>query len=191
MIRAMLIAVMMIAFVQTSFAAGDEWGDKWPSNLFDQTDPEIVKEVKAHPDLVREAETYLVNCGMLQGDDQKTCPSNQVEFIRNYIGAFYNDHESIGNVMFSMTGQGKTTENDLDQAGIAANPIQGCAWELVLVHSGSAGASDVDALELPTWCGSLSDIDQQMAADREAVVLASIRAHVARGDTPTAILEAN
>jgi hypothetical protein len=171
----------------------------WPDSIFHGAAPQVLGEVKAHADLVREAELYLTVCASKDPDEVQGCESNQYNFVMDYVYAFYNEHMSQSNVAYLLSGEllepvedPKAAEESLaSQAGIIPHPIQGCAWRLAILGSGGPEVDDTDNDSAQEDCRKLSSVDQAAAQARANVLIKEISVHLARGDRPVDIFTGN
>ena len=118
-----------------------------------------------------EAEEYLLPCPIDAGGNAygtKICEGDQKQFLREYPKAYEGDYESERNV-------GNCLQSGCSGA-LRKNPIQACAWRMVLMTSGSPKVNDLDAADLKIACGRLAEAERQDAAQRAAVITAEIQA---------------
>jgi hypothetical protein len=159
----------------------------WPASIFDGASPQILAEIQAHQDLVKEAEGYLSPCTGTDADTHLACLSSQYNFVLDYIYAVYNEYTSQQNVGFLLSGDGNPPS-----LGITPDPVLGCAWRITVIAAGSAGLDNPSLDEYKTDCLRLSDEAQQQANTiAMGVLLPKIDAHLQKGNRPFDVFTGN
>jgi hypothetical protein len=149
---------------------------------FNQAAPSDKKAILAHPKLLAEAQLYLVSCQFQTGKDAvMSCHNNQMQFVEDYIDAFYNHHTAQQNVAFDLDGEGGDT---MPFPGVRVSHLQGCAWRLAIVGSGGPLVSQMDTRSIRPVCSALSHLDQMAAQRRAQEIDREISAHISNGSTP-------
>jgi hypothetical protein len=87
------------------------------------------------------------------------CQENQAMFLKAWAKAWRGDYQGQRNVAFCQAGK--------CGAGIAPNRVQGCAWRIVILASGSTEVGDADVQNMKLECGKLDQVGRA-AADAQA-----------------------
>lgn len=119
--------------------------------------------------LADEAIEYLSPCLNTGSYTVKDCMEFQDEFVREYINAYSGDYLAISNVstMFSQPLAGAVRVND----------VQGCAWRLVLMRSGSPYLSNLDKDVTKEVCAAAGGLRDQAAVSRANEITVTVRSH--------------
>jgi hypothetical protein len=186
-------SVGVAAFSAIMLSTVSAGASTWPDSIFDGADPAVISVVKAHHDLVNDAEQHIYFC--TKKSERRDCSINQYQFILDYVAAFYNDHNSQKNVEFDFSEQasgfGYTVDLSAPTPGILPNPIQSCAWSLAIMQSGGSGVEPTDSNEVDINCNGLSEDARDAATARSRVIDQEILAHIAKGDDPSAVIDGN
>lgn len=106
--------------------------------------------------------------------DPAACDADAKQFARMYTAALKRDYTSQRNVAYIFSyGRSEAVQKD---------PVQGCAWRLVIIASGSPKVDGGDRMNLDTECGRLSATE---LASAKARALAIGRTIAAGGEKPT------
>jgi hypothetical protein len=141
----------------------------------------------ASPAAAGEAEQFLNICALQQ--DRADCEKNSQEFTKWYGAALKGDYTSQRNVAYSFAnGHTHALQRDF---------VQGCAWRLVIIASGSAKVDSGDAGNMQVDCGRLSAPELARAKARAMGIGRTIAADgeprpapAARGNKPVKELDA-
>mgnify|MGYP006976758449 CR=1 FL=1 len=119
---------------------------------------------------VREAEGYLAPC--LDTQTREWCERYRREFLADYVKAKAGDYQGQRNVAWFL--------HRGDSPPIKRNPIQACAWRLVIVSAGHAQVGPGDTGNVRIECGRLSEAERAAAQARATQLLREIATSPAR-----------
>lgn len=140
------------------------------------------KELLKHPKLVKEGELYLLPCRSLDTkDDIQICKSNRIDFLINYVDAFYNHIVAQQNVAFDLGGDGGTS---MPMSGILINHLQSCAWRLAILSSGGPAVDSSDLVYARGDCSHISPDLRVAAAARAKAIDRQIAHTISDGSSP-------
>ena len=170
-------SVGVAAFSAIMLSTVSAGASTWPDSIFDGADPAVISVVKAHHDLVNDAEQHIYFC--TKKSERRDCSINQYQ----------------KNVEFDFSEQasgfGYTVDLSAPTPGILPNPIQSCAWSLAIMQSGGSGVEPTDSNEVDINCNGLSEDARDAATARSRVIDQEILAHIAKGDDPSAVIDGN
>ncbi|MDD2875742.1 MAG: hypothetical protein PHT60_00780 [Acidiphilium sp.] len=176
---------LLSVVLATTVAFASPHDQKLPHDVgewFKQATPSDKKAILAHPKLLAEAQLYLVSCQFQTGADAvRACHNNQMQFVEDYIDAFYNHHTAQQNVAFDLDGEGGNT---MPFPGVQVSHLQGCAWRLAIVGSGGPLVSQMDTTGIHDVCSPLSHLDQLAAERRAQEIDREILVHLSNGSSP-------
>jgi len=135
-----------------------------------------------HPKLVKEGELYLLPCRFSKTKDKKQiCESNRIDFLINYVDAFYNHITAQQNVAFELGGDGGTL---MPMPGILINHLQSCAWRLAILSSGGPAVDSSDLVYARGDCNQISPDLRVAAAARAKAIDREISHTISDGSSP-------
>lgn len=103
-----------------------------------------------------------------------SCEAEQSSFIKDYQRAFRGEYTPQRNTAFCLyTGCG---------GAIRKNPVQACAWRMVVLQSGHPEVDLTDTQNAELACGKLSATERAAAAGRTAAIMGEIAG--AKGKRP-------
>lgn len=108
-----------------------------------------------------EARGYLTLCANSDPTENRWCEMGQRNFISSYLQARSGVYQGQRNVAFML---GTRT------AGVSLNPIQACAWRMVIISAGHSQVDPSDTANLNFACGRLSETEAGAARRRAAVI---------------------
>ena len=126
------------------------------------------------PAAASEVEQFLKTCALQQ--DRAECENDARQFTKWYMAALKKDHISQRNVADTFS-HGRS-------AAVARDPVQGCAWWLVVNISGSPKVDSRDWVSLETECSRLS-LDELTNAKARAVAITKTIAAGGEQTSPT------
>lgn len=98
-------------------------------------------------------------------NDDATCDANRLQMLQNWPQAWAGDLQAQRNVAALLSNP---------SAGIASDPVQGCAWRQVILDNSPTPPDPSDSGLAATECGRLND-DDRTAADAAARNIGDIR----------------
>lgn len=84
-------------------------------------------------------------------DPGRACAANHATAPKDFEAAMQGDYQAQRNTGYVLANA---------QPGIVRRPVQGCAWRMALLVSGSPEVNALDTANYQTDCASLSDADQ-------------------------------
>ena len=173
--------ISIVFFIALCLTGSRAFATTWPASIFAGSSPRIMSEVSAHPNLVKQAESYLTPCVGMDSDTTLGCLFHQYNFVLDYIYSMYNEYSSEQNVADILAGQGGAVQ----QLGIVEDPIKACAWGIAVIAGGNAGMGNNSLQEYQVDCNSLSSSDQQAASDIAwNTILPEIQSHLQKNNPP-------
>ncbi|MBX6722718.1 MAG: hypothetical protein IRY92_05730 [Dactylosporangium sp.] len=121
---------------------------------------------------VREAEAYLTTCTAAAPAVREECETNRRLFVDAYVKAKAGDYQGQRNAAWFL--------HRGDSPPMQRNPIQACAWRLVIVSAGHAQAGPGDTGNVRIECGRLSEAERAAAQARATQLLRQIATSWAR-----------
>jgi len=121
----------------------------------------------AAQDKSAEAQNYITACtGNVPVQPGTTCEFQRAEFLANYQLAYHGEYTGQRNVAFCF--------RDGCDGAVKQNPVQSCAWRLVVVGSGHPQFDAGDSSHTRSACGKLSGADLATAEARSRRILSEI-----------------
>ncbi|NIX75374.1 hypothetical protein [Microvirga terricola] len=120
----------------------------------------------APPAMAGEADNFLKICAVQQ--DATACETDAKQFTKWYAAALKRDYTSQRNVAFTFSS-GRS-------AAVVRDLVQGCAWRMVIIASGSPEVDGGDQMNLQTECGRLSAVEMARAKARATAITKTIAA---------------
>lgn len=121
----------------------------------------------------REAERFTRPCTVADREGQQWCLINTEEFLRDYLRARAGDYQAQRNIahMLGATRGGMLRDH---YAGVTANPIEACAWRLVIITSGHPQAHTGDVTNVRMTCERLTGPERQAVLIRAEQITTAI-----------------
>lgn len=110
-------------------------------------------------------------------DDDGSCKASRAQLAGNWETAWKGDYQGQRNVAFTFS-QGHN-----EPTFAVRRPIQGCAWRMVIMASGSAKVDESDRANYQLDCGRLDGRDRE-EAERVAELIARRISGAALGKMP-------
>lgn len=114
----------------------------------------------------REAENHLRPCVATETEARRRCELNRQEFVRDYLRARAGELQGQRNVAYQLAGPAGEAAIRGHQEGIVADPMQACAWRIVVMSTGHAEANQNDEAKERLDCGRLSEAQRAAARIR-------------------------
>lgn len=100
------------------------------------------------------------------GDDGGQCEANRLTMLKEWPTAWTGDYQSQRNVAYLLSQP---------SMGVPQNPIQGCAWRMVIIASGHADATSIDTTNYNLDCRKLSEIELETAKASAANIYKKVK----------------
>ena len=125
---------------------------------------------------LQEAKLYTIPCKSEVIDSSQSCPYLRQEFLHSYVDAFGGHYTAQQNIAYDFNPEILITP----ESGVRSNPIQSCAWRLVILRSGSPHITPGDAARAGYACDSLTTLEREAATARATTIRDAIRRHPAQ-----------
>lgn len=118
------------------------------------------------PSAAGEVDNFLKICSLQA--DPAVCEADAKQFSNMYTAALKRDYTSQRNVAYIFSyGRSEAVQK---------NPVQGCAWRLAIIASGSPKVDGGDRMNLDVECGRLSATELAAAKARASAIGRTIAA---------------
>lgn len=131
----------------------------------------------------REAQSYTRPCAAPDAEAQRMCEFNQESFLRDYLRARAGDYQGQRNVAYALSDPGGPANRE-ENAGVAPNLLQACAWRIVIMTAGHAEVGLGDDANARTACGKLGASGVPAATARAQELHRLIATDPVRGAPP-------
>jgi hypothetical protein len=99
-------------------------------------------------------------------DPDKTCEIDRTQFIAAWPKAWGGDYQAQRNVAYMQSS---------DNPAVAHNPVQGCAWRIVIQLSGHPETDSTDVDNFNLECGRLSAVEYASAVESAKSIFKTIK----------------
>lgn len=124
----------------------------------------------------QEAMGYVFGCRPLPSwMTERDCQGEIAIFVREYVDAMAGGYQAQRNTAQMLVPPGRAIPGD-PRVLIRSDPIQGCAWRLVIAASGHPNTRQTDATNLQMDCSALTPADLSLAQRRAERIMLEIQA---------------
>jgi len=131
---------------------------------------------RAEPEVPSGLRSHLVSCTVVPDTERPNCPRIQAMILTDFTKAMAGDYQGQRNTAVYFRDGGAALSVSGRTPFLFPNPIQSCAWRMVILDSGHAEINQVDTNNLRISCNDLGEVERSAARVRSQQIMKEIRA---------------